>query len=380
MGGRLGGHRSPMEGASMGTKVLRKRPQFVRLVFLLLFMQLVEVRSQVTSEQQARGMASKFADQVVRIIPQRSDASTADDGFGVIVGERFGKAYIATPYHVVFGSDRPSTLSATPGVVLRGDPYNVVQAIRLPVGSASELFDLAVLEVTPPKDMVLPTATTVLTEDLPDGAWVWNIGINRDWVMPGRAGGSKHGIPSMVRSVWVNCALPPAHRRGATVTENGVVGIVLRDGGLGSEYADVLPIERIITLFTFWSLPVNLLSPTSTAPPQTTRDDGSKPKASSSKVLSWRSHAVSDEIALQLKWVTQAQFAGYYVAKDKGFYKIEGLDVTIKPGGPDIAPEQVLVGGGADVMVDWMPAALARGSVERQWSISLSRLSTPPSG
>ncbi|GHE06302.1 nitrate ABC transporter substrate-binding protein [Defluviimonas sp. 20V17] len=67
----------------------------------------------------------------------------------------------------------------------------------------------------------------------------------------------------------------------------------------------------------------------------------------------------ADHITLQLKWVTQAQFAGYYVAKDKGFYKKEGLDVTIKPGGPDIAPEQVIAGGGADVIVDWMAAALA---------------------
>jgi NitT/TauT family transport system substrate-binding protein len=67
----------------------------------------------------------------------------------------------------------------------------------------------------------------------------------------------------------------------------------------------------------------------------------------------------ADAVTLQLKWVTQAQFAGYYVAKDKGFYKEAGLDVTIKPGGPDIAPEQVIAGGGADVIVDWMPAALA---------------------
>ncbi|MBD3766140.1 MAG: ABC transporter substrate-binding protein [Rhodobacterales bacterium] len=67
----------------------------------------------------------------------------------------------------------------------------------------------------------------------------------------------------------------------------------------------------------------------------------------------------ADELTLQLKWVTQAQFAGYYVALDKGFYEEEGLDVTIKPGGPDIAPVQVLMGGGADVMVDWMPSALA---------------------
>jgi NitT/TauT family transport system substrate-binding protein len=67
----------------------------------------------------------------------------------------------------------------------------------------------------------------------------------------------------------------------------------------------------------------------------------------------------ADEVTLQLKWVTQGQFAGYYVAKDKGFYDEEDLDVTIKPGGPDIAPPQVIAGGGADVIVDWMPSALA---------------------
>ncbi|MQW85702.1 ABC transporter substrate-binding protein [Sinorhizobium saheli] len=67
----------------------------------------------------------------------------------------------------------------------------------------------------------------------------------------------------------------------------------------------------------------------------------------------------ADKVTLQLKWVTQAQFAGYYVAKDKGFYEEEGLDVEIKPGGPDIAPAQVIAGGGADVIVDWMPSALA---------------------
>ncbi len=66
-----------------------------------------------------------------------------------------------------------------------------------------------------------------------------------------------------------------------------------------------------------------------------------------------------DDLTLQLKWVTQGQFAGYYVAKDKGFYEEAGLDVDIKPGGPDIAPPQVLAGGGADVIVDWMPSALA---------------------
>lgn len=69
--------------------------------------------------------------------------------------------------------------------------------------------------------------------------------------------------------------------------------------------------------------------------------------------------ASAQDVNLQLKWVTQAQFAGYYVAQAKGFYEEEGLNVTILPGGPDIAPTQVIAGGGADVIVEWMPAALA---------------------
>jgi len=67
----------------------------------------------------------------------------------------------------------------------------------------------------------------------------------------------------------------------------------------------------------------------------------------------------ADELTLQLKWVTQAQFAGYYVALEKGYYADEDLDVTINAGGPDIAPPQLIAGGGADVIIEWLPAALA---------------------
>ncbi len=81
----------------------------------------------------------------------------------------------------------------------------------------------------------------------------------------------------------------------------------------------------------------------------------------------------ADKLTLQLKWVTQAQFAGYYVARDKGFYKEEGLEVEIKPGGPDIAPVQVLAGGGADVVLDWMPSALA----SREKGVPLVNIAQP---
>ncbi len=81
----------------------------------------------------------------------------------------------------------------------------------------------------------------------------------------------------------------------------------------------------------------------------------------------------ADDVTLQLKWVTQAQFAGYYVALDKGFYSDENLNVTIKPGGPDVAPAQVIAGGGADVVLDWMPSALA----SREKGLGLVNIAQP---
>ena len=81
----------------------------------------------------------------------------------------------------------------------------------------------------------------------------------------------------------------------------------------------------------------------------------------------------ADDVTLQLKWVTQAQFAGYYVAQAKGFYEEEGLNVKILPGGPDIAPSQVIAGGGADVVIDWMPSALAA----REKGLALVNIAQP---
>jgi NitT/TauT family transport system substrate-binding protein len=67
----------------------------------------------------------------------------------------------------------------------------------------------------------------------------------------------------------------------------------------------------------------------------------------------------TDKVTLQLKWLPQAQFAGYYVAQSKGYYKAEGLEVIIKPGGPDIQPVKAISSHSADVVVNWMPDSLA---------------------
>ena len=88
--------------------------------------------------------------------------------------------------------------------------------------------------------------------------------------------------------------------------------------------------------------------------------------------LSFNTQA-GDKFTLQTKWVTQAQFAGYYVALENGYYDDEGLDVTIKSGGPDIAPPQVMAGGGADILIEWMPAALA----SREKGLNLVNIAQP---
>jgi NitT/TauT family transport system substrate-binding protein len=53
----------------------------------------------------------------------------------------------------------------------------------------------------------------------------------------------------------------------------------------------------------------------------------------------------ADSVTLRLKWFNQAQFAGFYIAKDEGFYKEENLDVSIQPGGPDFPSIQMIAGG-----------------------------------
>ncbi len=66
----------------------------------------------------------------------------------------------------------------------------------------------------------------------------------------------------------------------------------------------------------------------------------------------------AEKLILQLKWVPQSQFAGYYAAQGRGFYAEEGLDVEIRAGGPKINPAKIAAAGQADVIIDWMPSAL----------------------
>jgi NitT/TauT family transport system substrate-binding protein len=73
-------------------------------------------------------------------------------------------------------------------------------------------------------------------------------------------------------------------------------------------------------------------------------------------------------VTLQLQWVAQAQFAGYYAAVDQGYYEDEGLEVTIAEGGGDIVPIDALASGDADYAISWVPKVL--GSIEQGTSVT----------
>ncbi len=80
---------------------------------------------------------------------------------------------------------------------------------------------------------------------------------------------------------------------------------------------------------------------------------GSDPKGSTAA-----SGGATTKVKLQLQWFTQAQFAGYYAAVERGFYSKAGLDVQIVEGGVDITPQKVLADGQVDFALAWVPKAL----------------------
>ena len=75
-------------------------------------------------------------------------------------------------------------------------------------------------------------------------------------------------------------------------------------------------------------------------------------------------------VSLQLQWVPQSQFAGYFAARDLGFYEDVGLDVTILDGGLDIVPATVLDSGASDFAISWVP----RGLVPREEGLNITNI------
>jgi formylglycine-generating enzyme required for sulfatase activity len=226
------------------------------------------VLAQTLSEPAARAKAEAFREQVVRVQTEASAGGPGEEGFGLIVGSESNpdRVYIATPYHVAFGRNpRDSPLKDTARIVFYWDPNAPGIVARRLDRAASPRDDLAVLEAPVGTVSHLPHAPVVSADRIPIGSWVWNIGNAGDWELPFRAGGLGTIDPLTEWRKVGALPTPPGASGGAAVTEAGVIGMVLEDGGAGA-YSLVLPAQRILDLFRAWRLAVNLLG-ASEAPP-----------------------------------------------------------------------------------------------------------------
>lgn len=118
---------------------------------------------------------------------------------------------------------------------------------------------------------------------------------------------------------------------------------------------------RALSLLVMAALTALLMAACGDATPTTTPATTAATSATTAAASATTAAATgaATKVKLQLKWVHQAQFAGYYVAFDKGYYKEMGLDVEILPGGPDVVPSQKVLTGAADIGVDWVGSLLA---------------------
>jgi len=81
-------------------------------------------------------------------------------------------------------------------------------------------------------------------------------------------------------------------------------------------------------------------------------DDGTATEETTSEAVTEEvTCETPDKVSVVLQWVTQSQFAGYYAAKDQGFWEEECLDVTIQEGGVNVVPQQVLASGATEFAV-----------------------------
>ncbi len=235
--------------------------QFLLTVTAAVLCLIGTVSAQTFGEPQARARAERFREQVVRVLTETMSGVPGEPGFGIIVGEANGRLYIATPHHVAFGRDpRNTKVKDTPSVLFYTDPNaRPILGRRLDsAASPQENDDLAVLEVATPAGFRLPRVPMVQADKLLIGSWVWNVGIGGDWELPFRAGGLGT-IDPLTRWRRVGALRTPGGSSGgAAVTEDGILGMVERDG---ETYSLILPIERVAELFRAWRLPVNLIEP-----------------------------------------------------------------------------------------------------------------------
>lgn len=231
--------------------------------------------AQTAAPATGRQAAVEFQRNVVRIIPRLPDGQDGPSGFGIVIGERDGRLFIATPDHVVRGTDE---LTATPDVVFHAEqgrrlPAQRLEGLRIPAAQG----DLAVVEIAKPAFFRPATIGFAAPAAVPDAAPIWNIGRTERWLIPTSPGGYQ-GIDVQTNHLMVeDLPTPPGSSGGAVLTERALLGMTLRDSG-AQRITFVFRADRLVEAFRQWQLPVNFVTrETAAIPPATPASNAPAP-------------------------------------------------------------------------------------------------------
>ena len=267
------------------------------------------------------------ADDVVRITTTLPDGSAAEEGFGFVFGESNGRIYVVTADHVVRqgksdGNEGKAEGSLKVQVIFRGDQGHRYDAELLDLQLLPERGDLAVLQLPKPPSFRAAWPSVADADALVPGVRAWRIGKVERWI-PATVPGEFVGRSAL----WLafdNLDTPRGSSGGPVVTQDGIVGMVVAEGGMTGVPSDVLPIGTIEGVLREWQLPWNLRSdhkapvaePPSVAAP--TEPVVSQPQPTPSASDTTAGAAADSELALDMslddrkavqRWLNQLGFA-----------------------------------------------------------------------
>ena len=210
-------------------------------------------------------------DDVVRVTTFRRNGDILDTGFGFIFGSRGEDFFIATADHVLRGERPANDTASRVEITFLSDRDHSRPGAILPFRLSADKGDLGIVQVRRPDGMSLAWPRSVRSTELSPGTRAWRIGKQREWLPPtnpgqfaGRLDGTFLGFDGM--------DVPPGSSGGPVVTENGLVGMISRDGGQAGLSSQVLPIETIRAMTQAWQLPWDILAEIGTEPGPAPRD------------------------------------------------------------------------------------------------------------
>ena len=196
-------------------------------------------------------------DDVVRVSERTSGASTGEQGFGFVVGARGRDIYIVTADHVVRdGAGKPY---GDVFVTFQDDQGAPLPATLLALRLPQDHGDLAILRLQHPMEPPFSWPTIASTDNLSIGTKAWRIGKQQHWI-PSAAPGQFYGLQGAIWLGFDGLDTPPGSSGGPVVTGDGIIGMVVADGGQSGIPDRVLPIGTIEMQMRQWNLPWNLLS------------------------------------------------------------------------------------------------------------------------